>query len=126
MEEGGGASLTTDPAAGSSAATDVSLREHFSALRESDRELARERLARVFERADLMRGADKEAVDKALDAARELAEKHNDLIRAGEKKDATYATKDDVNRLEKWQSKITGGMILLGALGVANLVKLWT
>jgi hypothetical protein len=35
-EPGGGASLTTDPAAGTSAATDISLREYFEALRHSD------------------------------------------------------------------------------------------
>lgn len=124
-DAGGGASRSTDPAAGSSAATDVSLREHFAALREADRELARERLAHQREVARLVREADKEAIDKALEASKELAEKHNDLIRAGERKDESYATKTDVNRLENWQSKMTGGLVLIGVVGVANLTKVW-
>lgn len=42
-EEGGGASRTTDPAAGSSAATDVSLREYFNEKIHADRKLNNER-----------------------------------------------------------------------------------
>lgn len=42
-EEGGGASRSTDPAAGSSAATDVSLREYFNEKINSDRKLNNER-----------------------------------------------------------------------------------
>lgn len=45
MNEGGGASRSTDPASGSSAATDVSLREYVEALRRGDDERGRERLA---------------------------------------------------------------------------------
>lgn len=44
-EDGGGASRSTDPAAGSSAATDVSLREYIEALRRGDGDRSRERLA---------------------------------------------------------------------------------
>jgi len=36
MDDGGGASRSTDPAAGPSTATDVSLREHGAAIREGD------------------------------------------------------------------------------------------
>jgi hypothetical protein len=36
QDEGGGASRSTDPAAGTSAATDISLREYFEALRKAD------------------------------------------------------------------------------------------
>jgi len=42
-ETGGGASRTTDPAAGSSAATDVSLREYFNEKIGADRKLNRDR-----------------------------------------------------------------------------------
>lgn len=38
---GGGASRTTEPAAGTSSATDVSLREHFGSLRQADQTLWR-------------------------------------------------------------------------------------
>ena len=44
-EDGGGASRSTDPAAGSSAATDVSLREYLNEKIEADRKLNRERFA---------------------------------------------------------------------------------
>ena len=44
MNDGGGASRTTEPAAGSSAATDISLREFFQALRNGDEARGRERL----------------------------------------------------------------------------------
>jgi hypothetical protein len=43
--EGGGASRSTDPAAGTSSATDVSLREYLNEKIESDRTLNRERFA---------------------------------------------------------------------------------
>lgn len=122
MTDGGGASRSTEPAHGSSAATDVSLRE-FSA-RETwwlDRFYG----AEVRHLREL-RNADKDAVTLALNTAKDLAEKHNDLIRAGEKKDETYATKEDVNRLATWQSKITGALLLLGFIGVANAVRLWS
>lgn len=48
-DEGGGASRSTDPAAGSSAATDVSLREHLAAIRRGDWLLAEERDRRYAE-----------------------------------------------------------------------------
>lgn len=46
---GGGASRSTDPAAGTSSATDVSLREHLAALRESDLRFDNERDRRLSE-----------------------------------------------------------------------------
>lgn len=47
MIDGGGASRTTEPAAGSSAATDVSLREYFNEKIAADRLLNKERFAFV-------------------------------------------------------------------------------
>lgn len=44
-EDGGGASRSTDPAAGSSAATDVSLREYLNEKIHADRKLNNERFA---------------------------------------------------------------------------------
>lgn len=70
------------------------------------------------------RAADQLAITKALESSLQLAEKHNDLIRQMEKKDDTYATKAEVNRLASWQARLTGGMLLLGAIGVGNLIKL--
>jgi hypothetical protein len=126
MDEGGGASRSTDPAAGSSAATDVSLREHFEALRQCDRELARERMLNLRDIAIVRREGDQFAISTALASAKELAEKHNDLIRSAEKKDETYATKIDLDRLANIQSKMIGGLIVIAAIGLTNLVRLWT
>ena len=114
LPEGGGASRSTDPAAGTSSATDVSLREYLSS-----RVDALDRLIQS-QRTD-----DQTALDKALDAAKELAGKHNDLLRQMDRKDATYATKADIDRLTAWQSRLTGGLLVVGFIGVANLVKLW-
>jgi hypothetical protein len=94
---------------------------HFEALRAADLDLAAER--------DKRYAVEKEAaglaVEKALSTATALAEKHNDLIRAAEARDATYATKEDVGRLESWQTRLTGGMVVIAIIGVSNLVKIW-
>jgi hypothetical protein len=50
-EKGGGASQSTDPAAGTSSATDISLREYFEALRHSD-DTAALWIFRFFEERD--------------------------------------------------------------------------
>lgn len=102
---------------------------------ERDRRLT-EHFAHIRELRMLQREADQLAVEKALTSADALADKHNDLIRAGEKKDETYATKSELTAVEKmfaesvgrivqWQSKLTGGMIILAFIGIGNLVKLW-
>jgi hypothetical protein len=125
-DEGGGASRSTDPASGSSAATDVSLREHLEGqLRAVDRYYQAE-LRSLKELIETKHDAAQQAVELALTSQKELAEKHNDLIRQGERKDETYATKDEIGRLEQWQNKITGGLIILSLVGIANLVKLWS
>lgn len=106
VDEGGGASRTTDPAAGSSAATDVSLREHFGASlaaldrhltseldairREVAAEIARietlmralitaEHDLRLARRQDDLRAIDKaeESMTKRLDAMNEIREQLN-------------------------------------------------
>lgn len=108
-DEGGGASRSTDPAAGSSAATDVSLREHLEA-----RIVALDRL-HESQRAD-----DQTALTKALESAQELAAKHNDLIRQMERKDATYATKEDIDRLNAALSQVLPREVF------TNIVDQWT
>jgi hypothetical protein len=85
----------------------------------------------------LTRQADQEAIDKALSSQKELAAKHNELISQMEKKDATYLTvqtqklRNDFvdsrfSRIENFQAKITGGLMMIAIVGVANFVKLWT
>lgn len=104
----------------------ITLREYFEALREADRELERERIAHVREVARLKREADLRATAAAFAAAKELADKHNDLIHAMERKDETYASRIDLSRLANIQSKMIGGLIVLGAIGVTNLIRVWT
>jgi hypothetical protein len=129
-ERGGGASRSTVSAAGTSTATDVALDRHLTEKiqRETywiDRLYTAEN-AHLREVNRLQREADQLAIAKALEAAKELAEKHNDLIRTGEKKDETYATRADMNRLEQWQSRLTGAILLVSLIGVTNLVKVWS
>jgi hypothetical protein len=71
------------------------------------------------------RDADQLAIKTALDASHELAAKHNDLIRLGERKEETYATKIEVKRVESWQNKVTGGLVVVSVIGIVNLVKLF-
>lgn len=119
---------------------DKALAAHIVAQIESVRAAltAQEKFATEVQRAS------KEAVSLALEASKELAEKHNDLIRAAEQKDATFSTKNDLEyivervesnkgeylrrftRVEQWQAKLTGGILVLAAIGLANFVKLWT
>jgi hypothetical protein len=69
------------------------------------------------------------ATKVALEAATKLAETHNDLIRAQEKKDATYMTKETAEprfqRIETFQIRLGTVAAVLFTIGIANLVKLW-
>jgi hypothetical protein len=109
-DQGGGASLTTDLAAGTSAATDISLREYFEALRHSDDKvdqwifrfyeerdrrinevnIEREKALKIKETADLA----------ALGLAREIQtykdEKANELRSQIESERGNYATQGDL------------------------------
>lgn len=71
------------------------------------------------------RRADQLAIEKAEAAASSALEAHNGLLRKMEKEQSTYALKTDIARLESWQARITGGMIIIGIIGISNLVKLW-
>jgi hypothetical protein len=95
----------------------------------------------------LIYDAQEKATKVALEAATALGKTHNDLLRKGEVKDATYATKDmltafkeerehrfeslrDVyeprfQRIETFQIRLGTVALVLFAIGVTNLVKLW-
>ena len=101
---------------------------------------------------EALRAGDLSAVDKAFASATKLSEAHNDLLRKMEKLTDSFATKEGLrdaidavvegrreqrhaekehaearfSRLEQWQAKITGGLVVIGAVGLANFVKLWT
>lgn len=96
----------------------VSNRKHLLALIKRDQEHAAE-----------LRRTDREAIDKAFDAATKLSESHNDLLRKMEKQSETFATNASVDRrvgrVENFQAKIAGGLAVLGAIGLGNFVKLW-
>ena len=113
-DAGGGASRSTDPAAGSSAATDVSLREFFAALREADLRLDDERDRRYTELAIEREKAlkIKETADRAaLGLAREIQtykdEKANELRAQIESERGSYATQNDLRAaIEKIEATI--------------------
>jgi hypothetical protein len=136
-EQGGGASRSTDPAYGSSSGTDVSLREYINqSINSLDRHFTAEvqALRRETESARL-------ASDRAIEvAAHEAAERlaaHNGLIEQMRQQANTFASRESqedyrktndnrLGRIESFQAKLTGGLMILAAIGVANLVKVWT
>jgi hypothetical protein len=136
LDHGGGASRSTDPAAGSSAATDVSLREYvMAAVANLDRQMTSE-LAALRRETEAAQGNAKEAVGIATVEAKERLSAHNGLIDRMEVLTASFVTREiletlkesyeqRLRRTESWQSKITGGLILMSVIGVANLVKIW-
>lgn len=146
--DGGGASRSTDPAAGSSAATDVSLREYLMALLHAqDRHLTSEIAALRRETMQANTAAD-EAIQVAKEEAKERLLAHNGLIEQMRQKEQSFASRESLEhfiterrealdthkeevdkrfgRLERFQATLTGGLIFVSFIGVANLVKVWT
>lgn len=113
-EPGRGASRSTDPAAGSSTGTDVSLREHLAALRDADLRFIEERDRRYAEVATEREKAlkIKETADlAALGLAREIQtykdEKANELRSQIERERGLYPTRGEVTGLiEKLEATI--------------------
>jgi len=113
-DEGGGASKSTDPASGSSAATDVSLREHLAAIRDGDLRFQQERDRRYSEISVEREKALKikeEADRAALALAREIQtykdEKANELREQINSERGLYASKDDiVGAVEKIEAQL--------------------
>jgi hypothetical protein len=91
QHEGGGASRSTDPAAGSSAATDVSLREYASRdIWWLDRHMTAEIAALRRETAQANQNAEK-AIEVAAHEASERLAAHNGLIDQMGAQQATFA-----------------------------------
>ena len=137
QDEGGGASRTTDPAAGSSAATDVSLREHVSLKIEAlDRHLSAE--IQALRRESHAANANSErAIEVAAQEAKERLIAHNGLIEQMRQQATLFASREVLDafedsaekrfgRLERFQAALMGGLFLLSLVGIANLVKVWT
>lgn len=103
----------------------VSWRE-FEAARDAERRNVAAIARRLDERIDA-------AVDKAKaanDATGDLALKHNDLIHSGEKKEGTYAIKDEVERIREdvsairtAQARIAGASVV-GSVFLAVIINL--
>lgn len=148
MNEGGGASRTTDPAAGSSAPTDVSLREYVgSSIAALDRHVTSE-LAALRRETHAANVAAERALGVAADEAKERLAAHNGLIEQMREQAQQFASrealesfkaerhaaldsfKDEADkrfgRIERFQAMLIGGMLLLSFLGIANLVKVWS
>ena len=111
-QDGGGASRSTDPAAGTSSATDVSLREYVEMRINAESR-------RLEQRID----ASHEAVAKAEDAMTLRLEGMNEFRSQIQSERATYATREQrdddqkrVGRLEATIAKLVGGLILASFL----------
>jgi 16S rRNA C1402 (ribose-2'-O) methylase RsmI len=76
-EQGGGASRSTDPAAGTSAATDVSLREHVTMMVQNLQERCDERFRAMQRATDIAF----EANERRLDAVNEFRAQLGDQTR---------------------------------------------
>ena len=147
-EVGGGASRTTDPAGGTSSATDVSLREYVNAqLNALDRHTTAELHALRRENEAANKAAER-AIEVAAHEANERLQAHNGLIAQMQALSNTFATRETVEsatksqrdaadayretaerrfgRLERFQAMIVAGLVVVSTIGVANLVKIWT
>lgn len=136
-DEGGGASRSTDPAAGSSAATDISLREYTARdLWWLDRHYAAEIAAVRRESATANKTAER-AITVASVEAKERLDQHNGLIGKMENQAGTFVSRDvldefksandsRVGRIERLIFMAMGGLFLVGLVGIANLVKVWS
>lgn len=101
MEEGGGASRTTDPAAGTSSATDVSLREYLAQDIANSRREFRDSMAQLQKHIDELHDHQEEifkqamtGIDKRFDGVNEFRDALSDLS-------ALMATKDMLARVEE-------------------------
>lgn len=136
-EEGGGASRSTDPAAGSSAATDVSLREYSARdLWWLDRHITAE-IASLTRATEAANTNAETAIGVASVEAKERLDQHNGLIQKMEQQSVTFVSREVLDavmsgldlrlgRVERLIFMAMGGLFLVGLLGIANLVKVWT
>jgi hypothetical protein len=116
-DQGGGASRTTDPAAGTSSATDVSLREYLGQAINDSRRECREAIQNLGRHFDEMHKHQEEAfksamggIDKRFDGVNEFRNALSDLS-------GLMATKDGMGRVEeKFEARVNATDQRLGAL----------
>lgn len=92
----------------------VSIKEHFKSLMEAQDRRVEQALY-----------AAKEAVTKADTAQERRLDLLNEFRGQAADESKKYALKETVEAIEKQLSRFYGGMIVIGVIGVANLVKLW-
>jgi hypothetical protein len=146
-QDGGGASRSTDPAAGTSSATDVSLREYTSRdVWWLDRHMAAE-IAALRRETNAAQAAAGNAIEVAKEEAKERLSAHNGLIEQMRQQSQQFASRESFEdfkserhqaldtfkettdtrfgRIERFQSMLIGGLVLVSFIGIANLVKVW-
>lgn len=147
-DHGGGASRSTDPALGSSSATDVSLREYVGFRIDAlDRHVTAEVAALRRETKAANDNSDK-AIEVAAHEAAERLAAHNGLIEQMRQQAQLFASRESLEnfkaerhaaldsfkdeadkrfgRIERFQAMLIGGMLLVSFIGIANLVKVWS
>lgn len=65
------------------------------------------------------------AVAVANVEAKERLDQHNNVIGQMRELSATFATRDALERVEAWQGRLTGGILVIAFIGIVNLAKLW-
>lgn len=110
--------------------TPAQLRVHFDrVLAERDARYKAERLADK-EAVKVAHDNAAKAIETAATEAKERLAAHNGLIDKMEKQAAASIPRDLADErfrhLEQWQARMTGAILLVAAIGVGNLVKVWT
>ncbi len=114
---GGGASKSTDPAAGTSSATDVSLREYLVALIVNSEKSADQRFHHMTEMVDAAFASAQKAIDKADIATEKRFEGVNEFRAALSDQSRDFITRDAlVSLADKLDAQITRNREDLDAL----------
>ena len=107
MDEGGGASRTTDPAAGTSSATDVSLREYLTSLIQGAERRADARFEAMQRSVDAAFSASQLAIDKANEATEKRFQGVNEFRAQLADQAGSFVSRQTVDALvEKLESQI--------------------
>jgi hypothetical protein len=92
----------------------VSTRKHLEALREADQLAVSAALA---------------AAEKAVDTAKTASDEHlkvnNNVLEQWKQDRGSFATKEELRRLESFQARMLGGIAVVAFIGLANLAKIW-
>ena len=106
-EQGGGESCSTEPASGTSAATDVSLREYLGQMISDSRRECRDNIANLERHVEEMNKHQEEKFDDAMDGIDKRFDGVNEFRNALGDLSALMATKDGLARVdEKFSASI--------------------